>query len=156
MCTKSPVMRERVSPLPLPPGPWQWEQQWSDLLFMHWQVAAQSLRPHVPAGLELDLWDSTPWVSLVAFRLKRVCHRWLPSPRLVTNVLELNLRTYVRVRNEPAIYFLSIHANNPLTVALARWLTPLPYRLRAWRINPTPVATAFNAAPWPSGDTILA
>lgn len=127
MPLQTPTVPKHRFPLPLPPGPWQWQQQWADLLFMHWQVSAASLRPHVPAGLELDTWDGEPWVSLVAFRLRRVKHRWLPSFGLVGNVIELNLRTYVRYRDEPAIYFLSIHADKRLTVALARLLTPLPY-----------------------------
>jgi uncharacterized protein YqjF (DUF2071 family) len=39
----------------------------------------------------------------------------------------LNLRTYVRRGGEAGIYFLSIHAAKRMSVALARWLTPLPY-----------------------------
>ena len=67
---------------------------------MHWQVTAESLRPHVPARLELDTWNAHPWETLVAFRLKRVRHRWLPSLGLVANIIELNLRTYVRYEDE--------------------------------------------------------
>jgi hypothetical protein len=91
MFTKKPLTNERVGPLPLPAGPWHWSQRWSDLLFMHWQVAAATLRPHVPARLDLDLWDGTPWVSLVAFRLERVRHRRLKSMDLVPDLIELNL-----------------------------------------------------------------
>lgn len=127
MPLQAPKVRTHRFPLPPPPGPWQWQQHWADLLFMHWQVSAASLRPHVPAGLELDAWNGNPWVSLVAFRLKQVRHRWLPSLGIVANIIELNLRTYVRYNDEPAIYFLSIHADKRLTVALARLLTPLPY-----------------------------
>src|SRR5438105_1472977 len=106
MFVQTSSAREHLFPLPLPSGPWQWEQHWFELLFMHWPVPAQSLRPHVHAGLDLDTWDGSPWVSLVAFRLERVRHRWLPSLGLVDNIIELNLRTYVRYRDEPAIYFL--------------------------------------------------
>jgi len=129
MSVQETLVRRHFFPLPLPAGPWRWEQLWADLLFMHWPVPAHALRPHVPARLDLDTWDGSPWVSLVAFRLKRVRRRWLPSLGLVANILELNLRTYVRYRGEPAIYFLSIHADSRLAIALARLLTPLPYRL---------------------------
>jgi uncharacterized protein YqjF (DUF2071 family) len=67
------------------------------------------------------------WISMVAFRLN-VKHRWLPSPKLCGDFLELNLRTYVRCQAEAGIAFLSIHANRRLAVALSRCLTPLPYR----------------------------
>jgi uncharacterized protein YqjF (DUF2071 family) len=109
-------------------GPWLWSQDWLDLCFAHWPVAAASLRPHVPAALEIDTWEGSAWVSLVAFRLERVRRRWLPSAGFVTNTLELNLRTYVRYRGETGIHFLSLHAGNPLLVCLARRATPLPYR----------------------------
>src|SRR5262249_9648628 len=89
--------REHRFPLPIPAGPWQGDQHWSEWLFLHWPVPAQSVRPHVPASLELDTWDGNPWMSLVAFRLQRVRHRWLPSLGLVANIIELNLRTYVRL-----------------------------------------------------------
>jgi uncharacterized protein len=110
-----------------PAGPWLWSQHWLDLFFAHWPVGTADLRPQVPAALDLDTWEGSAWVSLVAFRLERIRRRWLPSIGFVTNSLELNLRTYVRYRGEPAICFLSLHASNPLLVNLARWATPLPY-----------------------------
>jgi uncharacterized protein YqjF (DUF2071 family) len=109
-------------------GPWLWSQDWLDLLFAHWPVGVADLRPHVPAALDIDTYDGTAWVSLVAFRLERIRRRWLPSLGFLTDTLELNLRTYVRFHGEPAIFFLSIHAGRPLLVRLARWATPLDYR----------------------------
>jgi hypothetical protein len=109
--------------------PWVWSQHWLDLFFAHWPVPVAKLRPHVPAALDIDTCEGAAWVSLVAFRLERVRRRWLPSLGFVTNTLELNLRTYVRYHGEPAIYFLSIHASNPLVVQLTRWATPLCYNL---------------------------
>jgi uncharacterized protein YqjF (DUF2071 family) len=109
--------------------PWLWSQHWLDVLFAHWPVAVADLRPHVPAALDLDTWEGAAWVSLVGFRLERIRRRCLPSVGFLTNTLELNLRTYVCYQSDPAIYFLSIHANNPLLVRLARWATTLPYQL---------------------------
>jgi len=108
-------------------GFWLWSQHWLDLFFAHWPVAAAELRANVPPALEIDTWEGSAWLSLVAFRLERIRRRWLPSVGFVTDSLELNLRTYVRYRGEPAIYFLSLHAANPLLVYLARRATPLPY-----------------------------
>src|SRR5262249_4453767 len=106
--------------------PWQWRQRWSNLLFLHWRVSPDALRPLVPPCLDLDIWDRSPWVSLVGFHLD-VRHRVLPSFGLTSNIIELNLRTYVSHAGVPGIYFLSIHASKRLVVALARWQTPLPY-----------------------------
>jgi uncharacterized protein YqjF (DUF2071 family) len=85
------------------------------------------MRPLVPAALEIDTWQGNAWLSAVAFRLQNVRRRGLPSLGRCSNFLELNLRTYVRRRDDAAIYFLSIHAGSRLAVRLARWFTPLPY-----------------------------
>src|SRR5437016_4587670 len=115
-----------TTPIIEQPGPWRWSQNWRDLFFAHWQVPTCALRPHLPNCLRIDTWQGTAWVSIVAFRLD-VRHRWLPALGLCSNFLELNLRTYVRWRGMPGIYFLSIHADSHIAVALARLLTPLPY-----------------------------
>src|SRR5262249_31605133 len=53
--------------------------------------------------------------------------RWLPSIAACSNFLELNLRTYVRFRDDPAVLFLRLYGGSWLAVQVARWLTPLPY-----------------------------
>jgi uncharacterized protein YqjF (DUF2071 family) len=110
------------------PAHWRWSQHWRDLFFAHWRVAPHELAPFLPAGVEPDVRDGAAWVSAVAFRLESVRPRWFPTFGPASNFLELNLRTYIRCRDEPAIYFLSIHANSRTAIFLARWLTPLPYR----------------------------
>jgi hypothetical protein len=109
------------------PAVWRWSQHWRDLLFAHWRIPARTLRPLVPAELDLDTWEGTAWVTAVAFRLEQVRVSWFPACRLVPNFVELNLRTHVRRRGEPAIYFVSMHANSRIGVTLGRWFTPLPY-----------------------------
>ena len=109
-----------------PQDAWLWAQTWHDLFFAHWRVPAGSLQPHLPAALEVETWEGSAWVSIVAFRLK-VRRRGLPALGPLTSFVELNLRTYVRQGGASGIYFLSIHAGKRSCVALARWLTPLPY-----------------------------
>ena len=101
--------------------PWVWKQQWRDLLFLHWRVPVRTIRPFVPATLQLDTHDDCAWVSAVAFNLET--RRF----GLVLRFPELNLRTYARMNGTPGIFFLSLHAKHRLGVALARRLTPLPY-----------------------------
>ncbi|MCI0359096.1 MAG: DUF2071 domain-containing protein [Planctomycetaceae bacterium] len=108
--------------------PWRWSQTWRNVLFLHWEVAEKQLAELLPTELEPDRWRGTTWVSAVAFHLARVQLRGLPPVPFCTDFLELNLRTYVRYRGEPGIYFLSMHADSRIAVAAARTLTPLPYR----------------------------
>ena len=110
------------------PAPWIWSQRWSDLLFLHWRVPAQSIQHRLPPGVEVEEYEGTAWVSFVLFRLK-VRPRWLPFVPGLSTLTEVNLRTYVRAEGKSGIYFLSLVADNKLSVRLARLLTPLPYRV---------------------------
>ena len=56
-------------PWPLPERPWAMAQTWADLLFVHWPVDSEQLRPQVPDGLELDLQDGQAWLGVTPFRL---------------------------------------------------------------------------------------
>jgi uncharacterized protein len=105
---------------------WVWSQHWLDVLFLHWQVPAAALRSHVPAPLEIATYDGDAWVSLVLFRL-RVRPRWLPYLPGLSDLIEVNLRTYVRYRDKSGICFLSVHADNRWAIFLAKRLTPMPY-----------------------------
>jgi uncharacterized protein YqjF (DUF2071 family) len=102
-----------------------WHQHWLDVLFLHWQVRSEALRPHIPSCLEIDDCGGT-WVSAVLFRL-RVRTRWLPFLPGLSGLVEGNLRTYVRYQSRPGIWFLSVHGDNPWAIRLARLLTPMPY-----------------------------
>ncbi len=107
---------------------WVWSQHWLNVLFLHWRTPVPSLVPLVPAALEIETWEGTAWVSLVLFRLK-VRPRWLPFIPGLSNLVEVNLHTYVRRRGRSGIYFLRMWADNRWAIHLARRLTPLPY---AW------------------------
>jgi uncharacterized protein YqjF (DUF2071 family) len=105
---------------------WVWSQQWVDVLFLHWRVSPSELKPHLPGRLEIDMHDGAAWVSLVLFRL-RVRPRWLPFVPGFSNLLEANLRTYVRLEGQPGIWFLDVLADNAWAIRAAKLLTPMPY-----------------------------
>ena len=42
-------------PWPVPANPWRLRQSWCDLLFAHWPVPTDWLRPHVPDRLTIML-----------------------------------------------------------------------------------------------------
>jgi uncharacterized protein YqjF (DUF2071 family) len=105
---------------------WCWTQDWRDVFFAHWQVPAGPLASQLTGRIAVDTWRDQAWVSAVAFRLNTRPVGW-PSVPFCSNLLELNLRTYVRDRGEPAVWFLSMHGSRRLAVWLGQRLTPLPY-----------------------------
>src|SRR5207247_7183120 len=94
-----------------------WSQQWLDVLFLHWRVAESSLRSHVPAPLEIATRDGDAWVSLVLFRL-RVRPPWLPFVPGVSELVEVNLRTYVHCQVKPGSGVSSVRADNVWAIRL--------------------------------------
>ena len=65
-------------PFPLPGGPWVMTQIWHHLLFAHWPVAPDVLRPLLPPALQLDLFDGQCWVGITPFYMTHVCPCGLP------------------------------------------------------------------------------
>jgi uncharacterized protein YqjF (DUF2071 family) len=114
-------------PYPPPRGSWLMAQTWSDLLFAHWPVPAEALRPLLPPGLPLDMFDGAAWVGVVPFRMSGVHPRFVPSIPWLSAFPELNVRTYVTRDGRPGVFFFSLDAGNRLAVALARRLFMLPY-----------------------------
>ena len=103
---------------------------WHDLLFAHWPVSVESLRPHIPAELEIDTRDGFAWIGIVPFRMTGVRSRWMP--RLSGMAFpELNVRTYVKHGNKSGVWFLSLDAAHWLSVRVARAWYHLPYH-DAW------------------------
>jgi hypothetical protein len=101
--------------------------RWRDLLFAHWPVPADALRPLVPDSLEIDTYDDRAWLGIVPFRMEDVAPRFLPSPPGPGNFPELNVRTYVRRGDRGAVWFLSLDAASRLAVEGARAAFHLPY-----------------------------
>jgi uncharacterized protein YqjF (DUF2071 family) len=114
-------------PWPLPDRPWAMAQTWADLLFVHWPVDAAQLRPHVPAGLELDLRDGQAWLGVTPFRLEGLRLRGTVPLPYVSRFLEINVRTYVTRAGRPGIWFFSLDATSQGAVEVARRVYRLPY-----------------------------
>ena len=98
--------------------------QWLDLLFAHWRIDAELLRPLIPDALEVDLWAGEAWIGVVPFRMRGVGLQFLPGG---TSFAELNVRTYVRHRGRAGVWFFSLDAASKLGVRLARRFFHLPY-----------------------------
>ncbi len=115
-------------PWPLPERRWIMGQSWEDLLFAHWRIPLEELRPHVPRQLEIEQHDGSAWIGITPFRVTGLRPRGsLPLPGL-SSFREVNVRTYVRTSAEkPGIWFFSLDATSSLAVRAARSQYKLPY-----------------------------
>jgi uncharacterized protein YqjF (DUF2071 family) len=103
-------------------------QRWDRLLFLHWAVPAELLRPLVPARLELDTWQGRAYVTMTPFTVRRAHLRAVPPLPGISTFHEINVRTYVRLAGaEPAVWFFSLDAASAVAVAAARLSLRLPY-----------------------------
>ena len=114
-------------PWTLPSGPWVMAQSWHDLLFAHWPVPVDDLRALIPTQLELDLRDGTAWVAVVPFWMSGVRARGIPAVPGLSRFPELNVRTYVKHRGKPGVYFFSLDAASLPAVRATRSFYHLPY-----------------------------
>lgn len=102
-------------------------QRWRELLFAHWPLSPEALRPMIPPGLALDTWEGQAWLGIVPFRMTNVAPRFCPSVPGLSAFPELNVRTYVHHQGKPGVWFFSLEAANPLAVRIARQVFHLPY-----------------------------
>jgi uncharacterized protein YqjF (DUF2071 family) len=102
-------------------------QRWHELLFAHWPLAPDAVRPRLPAGLELDLFDGAAWLGVIPFRMSGVRVRFAPPIPGTAAFPELNVRTYVHCGDRPGVYFFSLDAASSLAVEAARRWFGLPY-----------------------------
>jgi uncharacterized protein YqjF (DUF2071 family) len=108
-------------------GRWLVSQTWEHLLFAHWPVDPDDVGRLVPRGIEPDTRDGQAWVALVPFVMVGTRPPEAPTWAALKPIPELNVRTYVRVGGEPAVWFLSLDASSRFFSAGGRHLFGLPY-----------------------------
>ena len=69
-------------------------QSWRELLFTHWPMAAQAMRPLLPAALTLDTFEREAWVGIVPFQMREVCPRGIPALPWFSESPELNVPAF--------------------------------------------------------------
>lgn len=121
----------------MPLREWTWRQSWLDLLFIHWPISADVLRPLVPDGLTIQEFDGTSWIGVVPFRMQGVMRRPLPDVPGISAFPELNVRLYVEADGKPGVWFLSLDATNALAVWAARRFFHLPYHRARMSLVPS-------------------
>ena len=101
--------------------------RWHDLLFMHWPVPINELRPMIPQSLEIDTFEGEAWIGVVPFRMTGVRPRLVPGIPGTSAFPELNVRTYVKANGRAGVWFFSLDATSRLAVRAARRAFHLPY-----------------------------
>jgi uncharacterized protein len=103
------------------------EQTWSNVIFIHQEVDASSLNKLIPSPLELDLYNGKAYISFVGFLMKDIKPLSLTAIPYYDSMKEFNLRTYVKYKNQSAVYFFSLDATKSLLIEIARKFFKLNY-----------------------------
>ncbi len=120
-------MIDRLSIRARPDGFPLMHQNWGKLLFMHWAIDAELLRPLIPAQLSIDTFDGKAWIGEIPFTMSGIRASFLPPVPGTSAFHELNVRTYVHRNGVPGVWFFSLDAGNSLAVWGARTFYHLPY-----------------------------
>jgi uncharacterized protein len=103
------------------------QHNWGKLLFMHWPISEEVLRPLIPESLTIDTFDGAAWIAITPFTLWDVRLSFTPPVPWISDFHELNVRTYVHFNGVPGVWFFSLDTNSRTTVMGARSLYYLPY-----------------------------
>lgn len=114
-------------PWQVPQQPWVMAQSWQKLLFAHWALPIEMVRPMIPSPLELEQFDGMAYVGVVPFLMNHVHGRFSPPIPTTYRFPELNVRTYVTYQGKRGVWFFSLEADSPLAVRVARLGFHLPY-----------------------------
>jgi hypothetical protein len=82
------------------------------------------------------MFNGTAWLAVVPFHMTNVAPRGVPSLPWISEFPEINVRTYVRVEDQPGIYFFSLDAGSTIAVQAARTLLNLPYYSATMSVRP--------------------
>jgi uncharacterized protein len=122
-----PTLEDRINVRQRPDGSPVMLQSWDKMLFMHWKVPVEVLRPLIPEPIEIDTFEGEAWIALAPFTLWNVRPVYLPPIPFVSSFHETNVRTYVHIDGVPGVWFFSLDANSAITVWGARLFYHLPY-----------------------------
>lgn len=104
-------------------------QSWGKLLFMHWQLPAEALRPFIPARLSIDTFRGQAWIAATPFTVWDARPVFTPPLPWLSDFHEINVRTYVHLDGVPGVWFFSLDANSLVAVLGARTFFHLPYHV---------------------------
>lgn len=112
---------------------------WERVVFLHFTIAPELLRPLIRSPLELELYEGHAYLSLVAVAMTKfrpATPLSIGSPlRVINSQLFLNFRTYVRHDNEPGALFIWGWLSNLLPFPLPTFDLPCAFAKINYRHN---------------------
>lgn len=124
---RPPDLTDRMTIRERPPGPALMHQTWDKLLFLHWQVPAEALRPLIPPALSIDTHHGGAWIGVTPFTIRDSRPSFVPPLPWLSSFHEVNVRTYVHLDGVPGVWFFSLDASSRVAVTAARTFFHLPY-----------------------------
>jgi len=119
-------------------------QSWFELTFLHWPFPPEAVRPLLPPGLELDLWEGKAYVGLVPFILSGLTHPSAPTVPWLSHFNETNVRTYVYdAAGRRGVWFFSLDAARLAAVIGARAAYALPYYWARMSVDAAPESVHY-------------
>lgn len=125
--------------------------EWRKLAMFNYVVDPEILKPHLPAGTELDFFEGKCFVSLVGFMFLRTRLKGIPVP-FHQNFEEFNLRFYVRhfdngTWKRGAVFIKEI-VPKPMITLVARTVYKEPYETRKmahlWEEHPDHLSISYS------------
>jgi hypothetical protein len=101
--------------------------KWENLIMANYAISPELLKPYLPNGVELDLYEEKTYVSLVGFLFKQTSLFKLPIPFLGT-FEEINLRFYVKKVEGDIIKRGVVFINETVPYKLVAWLANKLYK----------------------------
>ncbi len=101
--------------------------RWENLIMANYSIDTENLRPYLPQGVELDLFDGKAYVSLVGFLFKQSKIFHVPIPFLGT-FEEINLRFYVKRKIEDRYQRGVVFINETVPYQPVAWLANKLYK----------------------------
>ena len=142
-------------------------QNWGKLLFIHWPIDQEVLRPRIPPALKLDTFENSAWIAITPFTMwdVRLLPPFVPAVPGLDSMHELNVRTYVEHQGTAGVWFFSLDINSHLAAIAARTLYYLPYYTAAIRHHQTQTQIDYDlkrhsssqaqfSASWIIGDSL--
>ncbi|UZW65732.1 DUF2071 domain-containing protein [Priestia flexa] len=94
--------------------------------------------------MNIDTFEGKAFISLVPFTMTGIRFKGTPSVPRISQLHELNVRTYVEYQGERGVYFFSLDATNALGVWIARRFFHLPYLHADIMVNKRGELTEFQ------------
>ena len=101
--------------------------RWENIIMANYVVDPEVLKPYLPNGVELDIYNNKAYVSLVGFMFKKTSLFQIPIPFLGT-FEEVNLRFYVKRVEGNTIKRGVVFINETVPYKMVAWLANKLYK----------------------------